>query len=79
MEDTLTLDELYLIVDAQYRAEHRHNKFMAAMQGVDIDEGKEEAQFEEIKRRAEADLAGLSEEQFVLHQIGIEYDADDDD
>lgn len=79
MEDTLTLEELYLIIDAQYRAQHANRRFMAAMQGVDIDEGVEEARFEDIKRRAEADLAGVSEEKFVFSQIGIEVEADDDD
>lgn len=79
MEDTLTLDELYLIVDAQHRAEHRHHRFLGAIQGIDIDEGAEDAKFEEIKRRAEADLAGVTEEEFVFNTIGIEIESDEDD
>lgn len=78
MEDTLTLEELYLIVDAQHRAEHRHNKFMAAIQGVDIDEGKQDDAFEKVKQKAAADLAGKSEEEYVLGMIGIEIEDDDD-
>lgn len=78
MEDTLTMEELYLIVDAQFRKEHREHKFLAAMQGVDLDEGKAEAEFEDIKRRAQADIAGVTEEEFVWSQIGIEVDTDDD-
>ena len=77
MEDTLTLEELYLIVDAQHRAEHRHNKFMAAIQGVDIDEGKADESFDRVKQRAEAALAGKSEEEHVLDIIGIAYEDDD--
>lgn len=79
MENELTMNELYLLVEAMHRKEHRHNKFMAALQGVDIDEGKDEAKFEEIKQRALADLSGKTEEQYVFDMIGIEIEADDDD
>lgn len=78
MEDTLTLEELYLLVDARHRAEHRNNRFMAAIQGVDIDENKSDEDFERIQRKASADLAGKSEDEFVFDMIGIEIDADDD-
>lgn len=79
MEDTLTLEELYLLLDSKHRAEHKHNRFLAALQGVDIDEGVSEAKFEEIKRKAEAELAGKSEQEHVFDIIGIAYEADDDD
>lgn len=79
MEDTLTLDELYLLVDAKHRREEREHKFLAAIQGIDLDAGTKSAEFEEIERRAAAALAGVSEEEFVLSSIGIEYESDDDD
>lgn len=79
MEAKLTLEELYLLVDVMHEREHRHHKFMAALQGVDIDEGKDEETFERIKRKAAADLAGQTEEEFTFNMIGIEVEGDDDD
>lgn len=78
MEDSLTLDELELLSEAQYRKEDRHNKFMAAIQGIDLSDSEEETDFEKIKMRAAAELAGKSEEEFVFDSIGIEIEDDDD-
>jgi hypothetical protein len=78
MEETLTLEELYLLIDSIYRTEQRHNKFYAAMNGVDLEEGEKNADFERIKQRAAADLAGKSEEEYVFDMIGIEVDNDDE-
>lgn len=80
MEDTLTVDELYLLVEAIHRKESRHNKFMAALNGVDLDKESGESDFERVQIRAQAALAGKSEEHFVLENIiGIDIDEDDDD
>lgn len=52
---------------AVYEKEHRHNRFVAAMQGVDIDENKskedseEPVTFEEVKARAIARFSGNDE------------------
>lgn len=78
MEDTLTLEELYLLIDASRKVEHRNHKFLAAMQGVDLDEGSNDAAFEKVKMKAMADLEGKSEEEFVFDMIGIEVDDDDE-
>lgn len=75
----MTLDELYLLVDAMHRKEHRHHKFLAAIQGIDLDEGKHEAEFERIKLKAQADLAGKTEEEFTLESIGFAFETDDDE
>ena len=77
MEENLTLDELYLLRNAQHDAEYRRNKFMAALKGIDLDEQQEAADFERVKRQAAAELAGVSEEQYVFDLIGIEVDDDD--
>lgn len=77
MEEELTLDELYALVEAQYRREHRQNRFAAALQGVDLDEGKKDDSFEDIKHRAEATLAGRSESEFTFDMIGIDVEDDD--
>ena len=79
MEETLTLDELYVLLDAAYRKEHREHKFLAALQGHDLDEGKAENDFERIKLKAQADLAGKTEEQLTFEMIGIEIEGDDDE
>lgn len=78
MEDELTLEELYLLQESIYRTEHRHNKFMAAMNGVNLDEGQKNEDFEKVKQRAEAALAGKTEEQHIFDIIGIEIEDDDD-
>lgn len=79
MEDELTLDELYLLLEAQHRNKHEDRKFLAAMQGVDLDAGQEDQKFKEIELKANADLAGKSEQEYVFGLIGIEVETDDDD
>lgn len=78
MEEMLTLDELYMLVEAMYRKEHRHNKVLAALQGVDLDEKQRESDFEKIKLKAAADLAGKNEDEFVFNLVGIEVDDEDE-
>lgn len=78
MEEVLTLDELYLLVEKAREEEHRQNRFLAALQGVDLDEGKTDEAFERVKQKAAADLAGKSEEEYVFDLIGIEVEPDDD-
>lgn len=41
-------------------------KFTAAIQGIDLDEGKTDDEFEKVKARAQAKLLGVSEEQYEL-------------
>lgn len=77
MEERLTLEELYLLVDSLHRSEHRRNRFAAALKGVDLDEDKSDDKFEDVRRRAEAELAGKSEEAYSLDSI-IEFEPDDD-
>lgn len=77
MEEELTLEELYALAESIGRNEHRQHKFMAAIQGVDLDEGKQDTDFESIKQRAAASLAGKTEEQHVFDIIGIAIEDDD--
>ena len=78
MEDCLTLDELYLLVDAKHRAEHEHRKFLAALKGIDLDEETKNSEFEETQLMAQAELAGKSKQEYVFDMIGIEIEDDDD-
>jgi hypothetical protein len=78
LEEHLTLDELYALHEALYRKEHRHNKMLAAMNGVDIEEGSETNEtFEEIRARAEEELSGRSSEERSLEDMGIIIESDD--
>lgn len=72
MEDTLTLEELHLLIDAARKAEHRQHKFAAALKGIDIDEGRQDEGFDRVKQKVAADLAGKSEEEYVFDLVGIE-------
>ncbi len=60
------MPELMATLSAVHRKEHRQNKFVAALQGVDIDKnenGKEDeaVTFEEVKARAIARSTGNQE------------------
>jgi hypothetical protein len=77
MEDTLTMEELTLLVEATYDKEDQDRKFLAALQGIDLNEESDSA-FDAVERRAQADLAGVSEEQYVFDMIGIVVEDDDE-
>lgn len=54
-------------------------KFAAALKGIDLDKDtKKNDAFEEVKRRAEAKLAGVSEEELEFSDIGISIEVEDD-
>lgn len=76
MEDELTLEELYLLVDSDYRREHRRNKMLAAVNGIDLDENNKDEAFEKIKAKAQAELTGKSEEELVFDFVGIQVESD---
>ncbi len=63
LEESLSLPELEAILTASREKEEREHRFMAALKGIDLDEGaKDSAQeaFERSQRRAEAILRGES-------------------
>jgi hypothetical protein len=77
MEENLTIQELEAILDASREQEYSRQKFAAALKGIDLDEGKNKRDgsdtptFEDIKRRAEAQARGVTEEQLEFADIGI--------
>lgn len=79
MEEHLTLEELTLLINSNRETEHRSQKFAAALKGIDLDEGQETPEFDEIKRKVQAELSGKTEEQYVFDMVGIEIDTDDED
>lgn len=72
MEEELTLEELNLLLKSVREREHRDRKFMAALKGIDLDEGNKDEEFQKIKIKADAELAGRTEEEYVFDMIGID-------
>jgi hypothetical protein len=79
MEDNLTLAELEKLLEAKRDQDFQNKKFAAALKGVDLDEPSEKdaPTFEDIKRRAEAQLRGVSPEALEFAEIGIGIQGDD--
>lgn len=78
MEEVLTLEELQLLLKAKNKQEEKDRTFMAALQGVDLTKDQKDSDFERVKRKAAADMAGKTEEEYVFDMIGIEVETDDD-
>jgi hypothetical protein len=72
---------LTAIVEAARTQERNRQKFAAALKGINLDSAEEEnakARFEEVKRKAEAVLQGLSEEEadFMGTGLGLEIETE---
>jgi len=75
----LSLVELNQVLDSSRKAKHEQNKFLAALKGIDLDKGQTKTDaFEEVKKRAEAKLRGISEEQLDLSEVGISIETEDE-
>ena len=75
LEESLTLEELDLLVRTARDKEERMMKFYAAFKGVDLDaSSKEQSQdvFDAVQRRAEARLTGRDVEDLEFEELGIE-------
>lgn len=70
MEESISLDELIAVVDEKRAAEYRHLKFLAALQGVNLDEPSD-YRFEEMKLEAEAIASGRSVDEVKFEEFGI--------
>jgi hypothetical protein len=72
IETSLSLPELEAILEAARKRERDRQRFQAALKGVNLDADTEESLTgDDIKRRVEAKMRGMSEEQFELQEIGI--------
>lgn len=80
MEEHLSLPELEHILKAMREKEYRRQKFQAALKGIDLDEqggqADEALTYADVERRAKAKLAGKTEEQLELDDVGIGYEED---
>jgi hypothetical protein len=80
LESALSLPELEAILSASREREHRQNKFLAALQGVDLDKHQQEESeeaFDRIQRRAYAKLSGMSEEMIEHGEFGMDFEIED--
>ena len=60
MEESLTLEELYLLLKVHQEGEYSRRKFAAALKGIDLDEeggSGSESRFDEIRAEADAILS----------------------
>lgn len=65
LESNLTRQELGIMIEKAREKKYDEQKFLAALKGIDLDEGQE-SEFDKIKARAEAKALGVSEEQYEL-------------
>lgn len=84
MEESLSLPELEAILAASREKEHREQKFMAALKGINLDEGKEkegEAVLSNIEARAKARISGRTEEEVNrlvdAEAFGLEFEVEE--
>ena len=80
LEESICLEELEAILSASRDREHRQNKFMAALKGIDIDKeigGSAKDKVEEMKQRLAAKQAGKSEDHFEIEQFGLDVEVEE--
>lgn len=75
----MSLSELSHILDAARKAQREQNVFLAAIQGIDLNKNERgDSAFEAVKKRAEAKLRGVSEEELDLSALGIMIETEDE-
>lgn len=80
LEDSLTLEELKLILDSYRKQEMRNHKFFAALKGIDLDKEQAkdaEAEFLRVKQKVDARLSGMNEEEFEMRELGFEIETEE--
>lgn len=62
------------ILSAAREKESRQNRFLAAIQGIDLGDEKNKAKekFDEVRTRAEAKLTGRSQDEIEFDALGLE-------
>ena len=85
LEECLTLQELEKIVAAAREQEVRQNKFLAALKGIDLEEGDSggTSKFEEVEERVQsrirqerAQSAGLNPDHIDYVDMGFEVEGE---
>lgn len=75
VEDNLSLPELVGLITTSAEEQWADRKFTAALKGIDLPDINNDAaaSFEEVQRRANAKLAGVSEEELDFMDMGLDY------
>lgn len=75
LEEEISLGELEALLVKARDVEHDRQRFAASLKGINLDgpNESEESRFEAVERRAAARLAGVSEEEYQLSEIGINF------
>ena len=77
IEEALTLDELMLLYSTIHESLTSDRKFAASLKGIDLggdDSTAESSSFEDVKRRAEARLQGVTEDQLSIAEAGFGFE-----
>lgn len=80
LEKTLNLDELTAIVEAARDRDERRQRFMAAIQGIDLNAGEQtsnEEKFAKAQARAQAYLEGRSQTEIEFGEVDIDYEIEE--
>ena len=80
LEKHINIDELRVILDAAREREHRNQRFMAAIQGIDIDKDKKDAakeRFEAVEQRVQARLQGKTKEELEYDELGLDVEIEE--
>lgn len=65
IESHLTREELSVLLEKGRDYKEENMRFMAALQGIDIGNSKASS-FDDVKKRAQARISGMSDEQYEL-------------
>lgn len=65
-----------MALDAKHKHEHQQRKFMAALKGIDIDEGKQEESdpWQEMKNRVFGKRNSVKDDIMLMQGNGIDYE-----
>jgi hypothetical protein len=80
LEESITLEELELILDAHREQVHANQKFFAALKGIDLDAPSQDEvndRMERVRNRAAARLKGANPEHADLESMGIDIEIEE--
>jgi len=76
----ISLPELEAILKEARDREQRQQRFLAAIQGIDLDKHSQQdsqQRLEAAQRRVAAKLSGESEEKFELNELDLDYEIEE--
>lgn len=78
LEEALSIEELESLLTAAREKEYRNFRAMAAVQGIDLDDGKEERNpLEEARMKLEAEKRGMKQDHLEIDMLGFEIEYED--